>query len=72
MSLNTASPELSQTAQFFCAPLPAAPAAKVLSSGAAEIALTWPNPELYSAPLKAYKLYMDDGLGGDLKLQLGT
>lgn len=68
LSTATGTGFLSNASTFFCSPLPAAPVLQVHSSDSDQITLTWPNPELYNAPLIGYNIYLDDGLGGDLLL----
>ena len=68
LSTATGTGFLSNASTFFCSPLPAAPVLQVHSSDSDQITLTWPNPELYNAPLIGYNIFLDDGLGGDLLL----
>ena len=68
LSTATGTGFLSNASTFFCSPLPAAPVLQVHSSDSDQITLTWPNPELYNAPLIGYNIFLDDGFGGDLLL----
>ncbi|CAE7034886.1 PTPRF [Symbiodinium natans] len=68
LTAASGSGDLSVSASLFCAPLPAQPVVTVRSSDARQIMITWPTPELFGAPLLGYRIYMDDGLGGNLDL----
>jgi hypothetical protein len=60
--------ELSPVVKLFCAPRPDAP--KLFIAGTTEdtVMLAWNTTDLYGAPVVAYNVYADDGLGGDIKL----
>jgi len=58
----------SGVSKIFCANAPDAPT--VTSEGGTEstVTISWQEGNLYAAELKGYRIYMNDGLGGDLGL----
>ena len=68
LSTATGPGSLSNASSLFCSPLPSQPILEVYSSDPDQITLKYPTPELYNAPLVGYNVFLDDGLGGDLKL----
>jgi len=60
--------KLSDVATLFCAPRPDAPKVRVAGATEDAVILAWNTTDLYGAPVVAYNIYSDDGLGGDIKL----
>jgi len=58
----------SRMATFFCGPPPEPPIVEFVDADEKQVTLQWKQPELYGAPLLGYKIYIDDGRGGDMML----
>jgi len=59
---------LSDVAALFCAARPDAPIVSVVDHDEKQVTLQWTTTNLNGAPLVAYNIFADDGLGGDLTL----
>jgi len=60
---------LSDILSTFCSSPPEVPNASIAYFSTEQVTLQWPAPELYGAPLVGYKIFGDDGLGGEIVFQ---
>jgi len=60
---------MSPISRLFCAQQPDAPSVSDDSGTESSVTVTWVEGNLYKAELRGYKIYMNDGLGGELSLK---
>jgi hypothetical protein len=61
--------QFSPISRLFCVRAPDAPTVSNLAGSPTSVTVEWAEGNLYSAELRGYKIYMNDGLGGAITLR---